>query len=265
MIRLAIIEDELPAANRLKRLLGDCDIKTEVVAHCDSAAKTKDYLATQPSLDLLLCDIRLGDGLSIEALLEAQSTIPVIFTTAYDEFALEAFKLYSIDYLLKPIAPEDLHQALQKFITFTCKRADSSTQHQDVFSFLSTTTKSNFTLRHGNQLIVIPTADIAYFYAEEGCTFLITRLGKRYLWDATLDQLQKELPTHEYYRINRGMLVKHNAILKIEQYTNSRYLLTLQPDHKVETIVARERAKEFREWLGGVRIKKSTFFCFAFE
>ncbi len=252
MIRLALIEDELPAANRLKRLLGDCEIKTEVVAHCDSAAKTKAYLATQPAIDLLLCDIRLGDGLSIEALLESQTTIPVIFTTAYDEFALEAFKLYSIDYLLKPIDPEDLQLALQKFITFTGKRTDSTTQHEGVHSLLKTSnTKTNFTLRHGNQLVVIPTTDIAYFYAEEGCTFLVTRMGKRYLWDATLDQLQKELPTHEYFRINRGMLVKHNAILKIEQYPNSRYLLSLQPDHKTETIVARERAREFREWLGG--------------
>jgi DNA-binding LytR/AlgR family response regulator len=251
MIRLALIEDELPAANRLKRLLGECDIKTEVVAHCDSAAKTKAYLATNPPIDLLLCDIRLGDGLSIEALLESRTTIPVIFTTAYNEFALEAFKLYSIDYLLKPIAPEDLQSALQKFINFTGKRADNNTQHQEVYSFLTASTKSNFTLRQGNQLIVIPTSDIAYFYAEEGLTFLVNHLGKRYIWDATLDQLQKELPSHEYFRINRGMLVKHSAILKIEQYPNGRYLLTLHPDHKTETIVARERAKDFKEWLGG--------------
>ena len=251
MIRLAIIEDELPAANRLKRLLGDCEIKTEVVAHCDSAAKTKAYLASQPAIDLLLCDIRLGDGLSIEALLESKTTIPVIFTTAYDEFALEAFKLYSIDYLLKPIDPEDLHLALQKFVNFTAKRGDSH-KHEEVLSLLrQSPTRTNFTLRHGNQLVVIPSSDIAYFYAEEGCTFLVNHLGKRYLWPATLDQLQKELPTHEYFRINRAMLIKNTSILKIEQYTNGRYLLSLQPDHKVETIVARERAKEFREWLGG--------------
>ena len=179
MIRLAIIEDELPAANRLKRLLGDCEIKTEVVAHCDSAAKTKAYLASLPAIDLLLYDIRLGDGLSIEALLESQTTIPVIFTTAYDEFALEAFKLYSVDYLLKPIDPKTCTWPSKSLLTSQAKEQTVLPNTKAYIPFSKhPIPKPTFTLRHGNQLVVIPNTDIAYFYSEEGCTFIITRMGK---------------------------------------------------------------------------------------
>jgi DNA-binding LytR/AlgR family response regulator len=250
MIKICIIEDELPALKRLKKILQEVEIKNEVVMHCDSLNSSIEYLKSEPDIDLLLMDIKLGDGLSLEIFEQVKLSIPIIFITAYDEFTLKAFKLMSIDYLLKPIDISDLSFALQKFQSWTKK--DVNFDMQKIWSELKgNKTKEKYLIKQGNQLLIVFISEIAYFYTEDGYTFLVTHENKKYILDETLDTLQKEVNNKDFFRINRAMIIKLSSIKKIEQYFNSRFTLTILPDFKAQVIVSRERVKEFKEWLEG--------------
>lgn len=250
MIKICIIEDELPAVKRVKKILQEVDISNEVVMHCDSIASAVEFFNSRPEIDLLLMDIKLGDGLSLDIFNHIDISIPIIFTTAYDEYTLKAFKLMSIDYLLKPIEVNDLNFALRKFQNWI-KNETNFDVKKIISELKGNRAKEKFLIKQGNQLLVIFITDIAYFFTEDGYTFIITHDGKKYIIDDTLDTIQKEINEKEFFRINRSMIIKLNCIKKIEQYFNSRYTLTLMPDFKDQVIVSRERVKEFKEWLEG--------------
>lgn len=248
-IKILIIEDETLAAKRLERLLNDTEFEVEVVMKCESVATSVEYLKSKPKIDLILMDIRLGDGISLDILEYTDIDIPVIFTTAYDEYTLKAFKLQSIDYLLKPIDHDELKSALSKYQKIYQSTDKAPTAIQDAPSQTSFRYKERYLVKTGNHLMVIRMKEIAYFYTDEGYTHIVTDNNKKYLIDDALDTVQKMVDPEEFFRINRAMLISLNSIEKMETYFNSRYSLTLHPGFHEQVIVSRERVKEFKEWI----------------
>lgn len=244
-MRICIVEDEGPAARRLERLLADLPIENEVVLICSSVSESIKMLHNRKDLDLILMDIRLGDGISLEILEKANVAIPIIFTTAYDEYTLKAFKHQCIDYLLKPIDAEELHAALEKYLLIYKPDEVSKIQEK------SFTYKERFLVKSGSHIRIIQKDEISYFYSVEGYSHLVCKDNKKYLLDETLDTIQKLLDPKEYFRINRSMIINLSSIKTIETYFNSRLTLRLEPPHMETIIVSRERVKEFKDWLEG--------------
>ncbi len=248
-IKILIIEDELLAAKRLERLLNDTKFDVEVVMKCESVATSMEYLKSKPKIDLILMDIRLGDGISLDILEHVEIDIPVIFTTAYDEYTLKAFKLQSIDYLLKPIDQDELSSALSKYQKIYLSTDKTNVAVHEALSQTSFRYKERYLVKSGNHLTVIRMKEIAYFYTDEGYTHIVTDTGKKHLIDDALDTVQKMVDPDEFFRINRAMLISLNSIEKMETYFNSRYSLTLTPAFQEQVIVSRERVREFKEWI----------------
>ena len=244
-IRICIVEDESPAARRIERLLSEAPYTSEVILHCASVSEGIKLLDKRRDIDLILMDIRLGDGTSLEILEKADINIPIIFTTAYDEYTLKAFKHQSIDYLLKPVDADELYAAMEKYVHIY-KTNELAPPTEKSFTY-----KERFLVKSGTHLRVIRKGEIAYFYSDEGYTHIVCDHGKKYLMDETLDTVFKLLDPKDFFRINRSMIVHQPSIEKIETYFNSRYTLKLLPDFKDTVIVSRERVKDFKDWLEG--------------
>lgn len=244
-INILIIEDEHLAAKRLERILSEIDEHIEVVMKCESVASSVDYLSTRPNLDLILMDIRLGDGISLDILEQVEIDIPVLFTTAYDEYALKAFKLQSIDYLLKPIDKDELKSAIEKYRkVYSISKDSKPTTTAKSFKY-----KERYLVKSGTNLAVVKLEDISYFYTQDGYTHIMCSNGKKHLLDDTLDTVQQMIDPNHYFRINRGMIIHINSIDKMEAYFNSRYTVKLVPIFHEQVIVSRERVKDFKEWI----------------
>lgn len=241
-IRICIVEDEAPAARRLKRILAECPHPTEVLLHVSSVAEGVKMLHNRMDIDLILMDIRLGDGLSLEILEKSNINSPIIFTTAYDEYTLRAFKHQSVDYLLKPVEPEELYAAINKFIQIY--KSQETPKINTSFTY-----KERFLVKSGHHLNVIRKGDIAYFFSEDGYTHLVCSNGKKYIMDDSLDSIGKIVDPSHFFRINRSLIIQNTSIEKIESYFNSRYTLSLIPTFKETVIVSRERVKDFIEWV----------------
>ncbi|MFK7932092.1 MAG: LytR/AlgR family response regulator transcription factor [Saprospiraceae bacterium] len=249
-MKILIIEDEFHAARRLEKLVRELQPNAEILGNIDSVEDAVDWFGKHPQPDLLFMDIQLADGLSFDIFKRTQVTAPVIFTTAFDEYALKAFKTNSVDYLLKPIDQEELERALDKFNALY--RADYDTTKID--NLLQSLHKKDyaerFLIKSGEQFLTIPVADIAYVFSESSLTFIRTQNNKKYLLDYTLDEVQQRLNPTNFYRINRKMVVRVAAIGKIHTYFNSRLKLELIPKMNDEVVVSRERVKAFKAWLG---------------
>lgn len=256
-----IIEDEPLAAKRLADLLRRQEPPVTVLATADTveaAVVLLETAATPP--DVLFLDIHLADGLSFELFERTQVRCPVIFTTAYDQYALRAFKVNSIDYLLKPIDAEELKAALHKLRALrsatpvgTPAPTIDNTLLAQVLQQLQPQQnqyKKQFVVKVGEHLKVIPVESISYFFSQEKATFLQTRENRRFVIDQTLEQLEKLLDPHLFFRLNRAYFVQHTAIQDIIHYTNSRLKTTLQPvSPEGDVLVSRERVPAFRAWL----------------
>ena len=250
--KVIIIEDEPPAAKRLLKMLEVCSVPMEVIDVLDSVEDSVSYLKNFDHYDLLFMDVQLGDGLSFDIFDSIKIQKPVIFTTAYDDYTLQAFKVNSVDYLLKPIDQEDLNYAIKKF----------SDRHSNGFggidlSKLADTLKApeyknRFLVKKGKQLVVIPTREASYFYSEDGYTILCHESGSRHIIDLTIDQLDNMLDPSRFRRINRKIVVSLETITAIHEYFNSRLKLELNPKPSFEVIVSRDRAKSFKSWLRGI-------------
>jgi len=249
-MKTVIIEDEKPSARRLKRMVEI--LQLEVVEILHSVEASIEWFQNNTHPDLIFLDIQLSDGLSFEIFEEVEITSSIIFTTAYDEYALKAFKLKSVDYLLKPIDDKELEQAIDKF-----KSTNQQSKIQVDYNALKTllykeekTYKKRFAIKVGQHLKVFNTNGIECFYSENKGTYLHTNENRSYLLDHTLDQLEKELDPEQFYRVSRKFYVSINAIKDIIDYTNSRLQLKLTSFSDSEIIVSRERVKDFKEWLG---------------
>ncbi|SDR88495.1 LytTR family DNA-binding domain-containing protein [Gramella sp. MAR_2010_147] len=250
MTKAIIIEDEKPAARRLQRMLSKLEIETEIMLH--SVAEAVTWFSSNKHPDLIFLDIQLSDGLSFEIFDHIETESAIIFTTAYDEYALRAFKLNSIDYLLKPIDEEELEAALQKFNQ--SKKSSSNIDVNQLRSLLSPgitnkTYKSRFTAQIGQHLKLVDISEIACFYSENKASYIHCFSGRNYPLDIALEQLENELDPEKFFRINRKCILHITAIKDIVSYTNSRLEIKLENFNEFQLIVSRERVKEFKNWL----------------
>ena len=250
-MRVIIIEDEKPSARRLQRMLNEFGISVEEMLH--SVEESLIWFENNTAPDLIFLDIQLSDGLSFEIFEHVQIQSAIIFTTAYDEYALKAFKLNSIDYLLKPIDETELSNAIKKFNSYFEANYQVNFNLNELKSFLSIGSenqyKKRFSVKIGQHIKIIATEDIECIYSENKGTYIFTSEGRNYLIDAILDDLINQLPPETFFRVNRKFIVNLNAIKDIINYTNSRLQIKLTLFKEHEIIVARERVKEFKDWL----------------
>lgn len=248
MYKVIIIEDEPTASRRLVTMLSKCEINLKVIDILDSVEEAAKYLKVFTEYDLLFMDIQLGDGISFDIFEQVVIEKPIIFTTAYDEYALKAFKVNSIDYLLKPIDQEDLNQALDRF--HAGQHREPKLDHEIISKMLSAPDyKHRFLVKRGQQFYVVDTGDVRYFYAEDGYTLMHTSAGNKHIVNYTIDQLGKCLDPKVFHRINRKMIISMDSITTIHEYFNSRLKLELSPQPTFDVVVSRDRVKGCKEWL----------------
>ena len=248
---ILIVEDEKPAALRLQALINELRPSCQIVNIVDSIQTATSWLKSNDTPNLIFMDIQLADGLSFDIFSEVDVKAPVIFTTAYDQYTLKAFKYNSIDYLLKPIDTVDLEASILQYekLHEPQKIIDKNTILSIIESFQKQGFKERFLVKSKDQLSYVNTKEVAYFYSEDGVLFLTTDQGKRYMLDNTIDKLLELLDPKFFYRINRKLIVRHEAIDNINFYFNSRLKLDLKPQTSFDVIVARERVKGFKAWL----------------
>ena len=253
-MNVIIIEDEKPSARRLQRMLDKIGVQAETMLH--SVEESVAWFQENEHPDLIFLDIQLSDGLSFEIfdLVDVKSSI--IFTTAYDEYALQAFKLNSVDYLLKPIDPEEMEQAVKKFNSNHTATQPITLNFDDIKKLLVNPIereekeyKKRFSIKVGQHLKLISLEDIECIYSENKGTYIYTNEGRNYLIDLTLEQLESELHPDLFFRVNRTFYVNINAIKDMVSYTNSRLQIKLHSYKDQDVIVARERVKDFKNWL----------------
>jgi len=246
-----IIEDEKPSARRLQRMLNVLQIEAKTMLH--SVEEAIHWFQNNPHPDLIFLDIQLSDGLSFEIFEAVEIKSAVIFTTAYDAYALQAFKLNSIDYLLKPIDVDDLAKAIKKYRERLPQKQAVTLDFNDIKKLLINPIdreyKKRFSVKVGQHLKLINIDDIECFYSENKGTYLYTSDGRNYLLDTTLELLENELEPQTFFRISRKFFVNINAIKDMVSYANSRLQIKLNSYNDDEVIVARERVKDFKEWL----------------
>ncbi len=250
-MNIIIIEDEKPAARRLGRMLNELDIEVHTMLH--SVQESIDWFRNNKHPDLIFLDIQLSDGLSFEIFDVVTIKSSIIFTTAYDEYALKAFKLNSIDYLLKPIDDEELEAAVAKYKEQVPDKKQLQIDFEDIKKLLvnpiDRVYKKRFTARVGQHLKIFSVEEIECFYSENKGTYLHTTDNRNYLIDTTLESLEEELNPQQFFRTSRKFYININAISDIISYTNSRLQVKLNHFNDHEIIVARERVKDFKMWL----------------
>jgi len=249
--KVLIIEDEPPAAKRLSKLLSDLEENIEIIDVIDSVETSIKYIKNNNDIDLIFMDIQLSDGLSFEIFTEIEFTTPVIFTTAFDNYMLNAFKVHSVDYILKPLEFDELQSAFDKYKTFYINRSNvDKIDFQNILSqFLNKSFKERFLVKSGAEIKYISIDNVAYFYSEDGYTHICTKDNYKHIIDYKLEELEKCIDPISYFRINRQIFVNIDSIKKIESYFNSRYKLQLIPKFNKDVIVSRDRAMDFRKWL----------------
>jgi DNA-binding LytR/AlgR family response regulator len=249
-MKVLLIEDEPPAAERLAYLLNGYDPSIEVMGVLDSMAATREWFQTRPEPDLIFLDIELADGNSLAMLDELKSACPFIFTTAYENFALEAFKWMSIDYLLKPITRQDLARSMKKFNAWSGpKTAVLEQQGKKENSGPENVYRSRFLVKLGNRMLFVDSSSISYFFAEEKSVYLVTGEGQKYPLEVSLDKLETLLDPRQFFRMNRKLIGSASSIREIRSYMTSRLRISLQAGTREdEAIVSRERVPAFRKW-----------------
>ncbi len=247
MIQALIVEDERLSADRLKNMINEVAPELQIAAILDSVESSLEWFRDNSPPDLIFLDIQLNDGTGLDLLRESKTRCPVIFTTAYDDYAIKAFQYNSLDYLLKPVEEEDLKRAIAKFKEFSNEhpRVDIP----QVERIIARDFKKRFLVKLGDQYKPIDVTSIAYFTYENGLTYLITHDGERWPVDQSLEQVQEVLNPLDFYRVNRQTLISLKSIAEIHTYFNSRLLLKLLPDCPQEVIVARERVSHFKKWM----------------
>jgi two-component system, LytTR family, response regulator LytT len=249
MFSIFIVEDEKLAADNLKHLLAEIDSSYEVVGVADTVKKTVEFLQ-QKQPDLLLMDIHLADDISFKVFEQVEVKSPIIFTTAFDQYAIQAFKHNSIDYLLKPITKEDLSNALVKY------RERSAPQQEQPWQKLleymqqpKAEYKKRFLVSTGSKIKTISIEEVAYFFAEGRYVTLFTHSGQKFLIDQTMESLHDSLDPEHFYRINRQFIVSIKSIQQMYAWSKSRLKLVLEPASPEEVIVSIDRSSDFKKWL----------------
>ena len=258
-MKILIVEDEELAVKKIRKTLAGVEPDAEVVAVTDSILSTVNWLDENPAPDIILMDIELSDGQSFEIFNQTSIKSPVIFTTSYDEYALKAFKVNSIDYLLKPIQKEDLEAALQKLkqmkdlykteeskpdvsLDSLVKELQQKLQPKDF--------RKRFLVKHAQKLVSIEVDEIAYFFSDGRLNFFKTYDNKKFVVDYTMDELEDMLDPGKYFRISRSFYISVNSVDQIHDYFGNRLMLHLKPAVDKESIVSREKVTDFKKWMG---------------
>ena len=249
-MNILILEDEPQAAQRLERMVTEIDPSVHVVAMLDSVKKSVKWFKENTAPDVVLMDIQLADGISFEIFDQVEITCPVIFTTAYDEFALKAFKVNSVDYILKPFDKEELSAAFKKLSHVSGRSQQEVLESiNQAMNLLTKRFKTRFVIKVGEHLRTIEVDSVRYFYSHEKTTFCVTDDQRQFVLDYTLEQLENLIDPDGYYRVNRKYLISAKAIQDIISYSNSRLKLVLKGSKDNDIIVARERVQDFKQWL----------------
>lgn len=247
-MRVIIIEDEKIASDYLEKMLLEYDSHIVITQKLESVEASVQYL-TKYSADLIFVDIHLADDMSFRIFEQLETDIPLIFTTAYDQYAIKAFKLNSIDYLLKPIDKKELYIALEKYKSIRNLKSPDVQKLLQFFNSQKTIYQDRFLVSNGQKLRSVQSEDIAYFFAEQKAVFLAHKDGKQYIVDQSLDKLEPQLDPVKFFRINRQFIVSYSSIKNMVAYSKSRVKLELMPPTEKETIVSVERSGHFKEWL----------------
>jgi DNA-binding LytR/AlgR family response regulator len=247
-MNVLIIEDEARAANQLQNMLISGGFQYVLLGIIDTIEDAVQWFEINPSPDLVFMDIQLADGLSFEIFQKVEVEAPIIFTTAYDQYAIQAFKVNSIDYLLKPIQKEDLGKALEKFQKSTKALEISPKVLKQLLTTLQTPPKrQGILVKEGSSFVQVSTTDVLYFYSENSITFGVTN-SKRFIVEETIDQLFTTLDPQDFFRINRGQLIARKAIIRIAPHFNHRLKLKVQNDRGHEFVVSRNKTNDFKTW-----------------
>ncbi len=250
-MNILIVEDEINAFEYLHSIIKKVKAETRLLAHLESVEDTVNWLHQHKAPDLIFLDIQLSDGLSFEIFKHVEVHSPIIFTTAFDQYAVDAFKVNSIDYLLKPIHIDELKRALEKFTARQPKPLpDLSAQLQAVFSKMNRQKKHRCLIKKGNHFEFINISDIAYVNSEEGLTFLHTFQRQRHLYPNSVEGLMEMLDPLQFFQINRGQIINIEAVSKIHPYFSQRLKIELSvPSEELEFLVSRSKAQGFKEWV----------------
>ncbi|HMD00994.1 MAG TPA: LytTR family DNA-binding domain-containing protein [Ferruginibacter sp.] len=251
-MKVVIIEDEIHAAKRLAKLLRALSDDIEVVQQLDSIASAVNYFEKGPMPDLIFMDIQLADGLSFDIFYKAKIKAPVIFTTAFDQYSLKAFKVNSINYLLKPIDENELSAAVEKHRQLYHKKENdfSETLMKFMHEMNASKFKERLLVKRGQQLSYVKTDATAFCYADGKLCYAVDFSNNKHLLENNLTQLEEQLQPNKFYRINRHLLVNIDAIKKVHTWLGGRLKLEINPSTTAETVVSRERVNGFKEWLG---------------
>ena len=250
-MQILILEDEEQALSRLKKLITEVVPDALICGTASSVEETINWFEHNPMPDLIFMDIQLADGISFQLFNKIKITCPVIFTTAYESYALQAFKVNSVDYLLKPIDESDVKRAIDKLKMLQSSRSFVA-DYAEILKTIQPQSKKyrdRFIIKIGDTIKSLIIADIAYFYTEYKSNFVCTNEGKRFPIDFNLDQIEQMVNPKNFFRINRQFIIGHHAIEEMKAHTRSRVIVKLCPPSKLDTVVAIDRAQDFRIWL----------------
>ncbi|SDB50803.1 two component transcriptional regulator, LytTR family [Flavobacteriaceae bacterium MAR_2010_188] len=255
MIQVVIIEDELPAQRLLKETLQEITIETEVVDCLNSIKSAVAWFQNNEHPEIVLLDIQLSDGLSFEIFKQVKIDSTIIFTTAFDEYAIQAFKVNSIDYLLKPIEKDELQTAFEKYHQYNTQFIQEKNSNID-FSELASLIKSEkteyrkrFLIQSNESFFHLPVGDIALFYSMQGVTFAVTFEKREYPVNFALESLKEQLHPDKFFKINRQFVVNIEAIKRVHSYFNGKLKLEIQPSHSEDIIVGKDKVAAFVRWM----------------
>jgi two-component system, LytTR family, response regulator LytT len=252
-MRVVIIEDELVAQQHLQSMLMEIDPDIAVSATLDSIEASVKYFETNPEVDLVFMDIELGDGQSFDIFKSISIEAPIIFITAYQEHALKAFKLNSVDYLLKPVDKNELSSALGKYRKLHVDQKQKL--HTNILSLLNKVEnfgkgRTRYLAKSGTRLISVLTEDISYIYTKDRLQYIKTIKGEDYIIDKRLDDIETELDPKTFFRVNRQFILNYNSIHKVHTWFSGKLKVSVQPEAYEEIIISRLKSAEFKKWLG---------------
>lgn len=251
-MKVIIVEDEIAASDNLSYLLQKIDSEIEVLTVLDSVKSSINYFSKPTQAELIFMDIHLADGISFEIFDQVKIPTPVIFTTAYDQYALKAFKVNSVDYLLKPIDEEELREAINKFKNSPKKEDNSTDQMTGLLNLIKEsqkTYKSSYLVHFKNELIPLKTSSIAYFYIDTGMVKAVTFENQIYIIDKKLEDIESEIDPTLFFRVNRQFITNRETVQSMSFYFNGKLIVKTNPSSKERIVVSKAKARSFKDWL----------------
>lgn len=250
-MKVLILEDESLASDRLIKLITEINAETQIVGVIKSIEEGREWFSLNDHPELIISDIRLLDGLSFDLFKNLKLEVPVIFTTAYDQYAIKAFEVNSIDYLLKPIQKEKLAESIQKYQSRRLEGkmpADFESLYE-IIQNQRKSFKSRFLVKAGQKIVAVPIEKVAYFYSQNKLSYLVTKEGKKLPLDQTLEELEEQLDPNDFIRANRQFIIGFDSIAEIHPYFKGRLKLELTPLAGMELVISAEKTPEFKSWL----------------